>query len=251
MKLVNFDGFEEFCKLAATNDDVFKSFKHNPIYTQILEHVSTDQALMYIDKIKKLYPEFLADEYLNSFSENDKIGSPILTTFNLNGKQYNISNTVFRYINVLVDLIRIFGNLDGMEILEIGAGNCGQANIISKVFNFCTYDVIDLPGVMELQKRCVKEMNLQNTYVGDLESLDSGSYDLVISNYAFSECPGEVQENYLRKFIIPASKGYLTMNFNSITNYKEVLRNELQYKNVRFVGEDPQTSTDNYICIWG
>jgi hypothetical protein len=37
-------------------------------------------------------------------------------------------------------------------------------------------------------------------------------YDLVISNYAFSELPSELQTRYIEKIILKAKRGYLTIN---------------------------------------
>ena len=38
------------------------------------------------------------------------------------------------------------------------------------------------------------------------------NYDLVISNYAFSELPMLVQQAYIRKVLAYCTRGYLTMN---------------------------------------
>jgi len=40
--------YKEFCTIATQNDEVFKSFKINPTYNGILEHVSYEQGLLYL-----------------------------------------------------------------------------------------------------------------------------------------------------------------------------------------------------------
>nr|CAD5980366.1 Putative methyltransferase [Planktothrix pseudagardhii] len=56
-----------------------------------------------------------------------------------------------------------------------------------------------------------------------MNELRKDSYDLVISNYAFTEIRREVQQVYLEKVLLSAKRGYITYNeinpedFNSYT----------------------------------
>jgi hypothetical protein len=79
-------------------------------------------------------------------------------------------------------------------------------------------------------------------------------YDLVISNYAFSELPLQLQEKYIFKILKNSQRGYLTMNsgmssstfkgnFLSIDKLKEFLP-EIQIKK-----EEPETANGNYVIV--
>ncbi len=44
--------YPDFCKLAATNDAVFTTFRSNPKYTTILEHVTRTEGDVYLKLVK-------------------------------------------------------------------------------------------------------------------------------------------------------------------------------------------------------
>ena len=81
----------------------------------------------------------------------------------------------------------------------------------------------------------------------------SEDYDLVISNYAFSELRREVQDMYLEKIILRSKRGYITWNSISLKNFGGYSVNELLAKipgSIR-IDERPLTDPDNCIIIWG
>ena len=45
-----------------------------------------------------------------------------------------------------------------------------------------------------------------------MNELDIDNYDIVISNYAFTELPRSIQDIYLKKVILNSSNGYITYN---------------------------------------
>jgi hypothetical protein len=123
-----------------------------------------------------------------------------------------------------------------VDIIEIGGGYGGLCFFIhnlSKLFNIKikSYTIFDLKEVSILQKRYVKLHGIDiNTYhIDDIWTLNSNSY--LISNYAFSEIPNELQKQYteriLNKYI---SYGFLIWNFiplyDFIENKKIIVENE-------------------------
>jgi hypothetical protein len=79
------------------------------------------------------------------------------------------------------------------------------------------------------------------------------SYDLILSNYAFSECKKEFQDEYLERVLRPATRGYLTCNYCDPATYSkaEILeRLKKIVANVEEVSEEPLTSPNNYIVVW-
>ena len=82
-------------------------------------------------------------------------------------------------------------------------------------------------------------------------------FDFAISNYAFSELPKTIQEIYLRTVLAKSKSGYMIMN-SGLTNYTGRGEGKLSLDEIRkhlpnsvVVQENPLTSKDNYILIWG
>ena len=88
--------------------------------------------------------------------------------------------------------------------------------------------------------------------------------DLAISNYAFSELPRPLQDSYIRKVLSKSSKGYLTMNEETLavtkmyTTGRSPWWNPYRLEDLRgllpdfeVIEEIPLTGKGNYIIIWG
>jgi putative sugar O-methyltransferase len=236
----------------------FKRFKRSPAYREVLEHVSYEQACDYIKRIEDLSPNYLEKESIENISINDVIGSPILFEF---PKYISLSGPTLRYLYVCSHLSEFF-NLDEVnDIAEIGAGYGGQALIYNQLFSYQMYNIFDLEPVCRLI-----EKYLGNFYLsGGISASDINTFplrplrnfDLVISNYAFSELPKKLQKIYLDKVILRSKRGYLTMNTGndlngparkSRYNCTELLK---MLPNSRVVDENPLTADRNYIIIWG
>lgn len=237
-----YERFRQVNVKAVEDDEVFQNFKRIPDYTYMLEHVSPPQAEEYINVVLTENPDLLDLDRLEMFAENDSIGNPI-TFHSMFG---NFSPTLFRYIKVLSDLKKYFGSLDNMNIVEIGAGNGGQCNIISKFFSYKSYTIVDLPDVTKLQKKCLSILGTPNVTFKTMEELDDIDYDMVISNYAFSEIPMDLREVYIKKVLSKSTCGYLTMNDGGETKLEERLPN----KQIEIFEEVPKTGPNNYIAVW-
>ena len=74
--------------------------------------------------------------------------------------------------------------------------------------------MFDLPPVLKLASKYLESHVLNSAYrLCTLNQSDgSEAYDLVISNYAFSELPSGVQTKYIEKVMLKSRRGYLTMN---------------------------------------
>lgn len=228
---------------AVEDDNTFREFKRMPDYTYMLEHVSPQQANEYINVVLTENPELLDLDKIEMFAQNDSIGNPV-TFQSMFGK---LSPTLFRYIKVLSDLKNHFSSLDGMNIIEIGAGNGGQCNIISKIFSYKSYTIVDLPDVIKLQKKCLNILGTPNVTFEAMKELNEDiEYDLVVSNYAFSEIPMELRKVYIDKVLSKSVRGYLTMNDGGETKLEE----RLPDKHIEILEEFPKTGPDNYIAIW-
>jgi hypothetical protein len=211
------DGYLAGCMAAYGYDSVFKIFKAQDSYGKILEHVLGPLGGDYLLNVEENNIDLLKD--IQKFLINDLYGSPVKCTYILNKLddiRLQMSPTTARYIKVLSDLKTLFGTLDGMNIVEIGAGYGGLSLVISREFKFANYYDVDLYEPGKLASRyCNKAHKMSNFQVltpEQLDKLDNVEIDLVISNYAFSECNHETQDVYIEKILSKAKRGYITHN---------------------------------------
>jgi len=238
-----------FCQNAANDEELFSGFKRNPIYREILEHLNYDQGLLFVNYINKFYPDLF--EKNSRLQTNDKIGNPETFEYEKIG---SYSPTTLRYIKVAGDLRKEFGDLSKLNIVEIGAGYGGQCKILSDLFGFASYTIIDLPQCNELTKKYLSRQGVDNVEYISYDKVPSNKkYDLVISNYGFSQCDRAEQQKYLEKIIDTTPKGYITCNFiaKDAFSSQELIKilNTIK-KTLIIQPEVPSTGADNLVFIW-
>ncbi len=214
--------YPPFCELASSNDRVFAEFRRNPVYCGVVETVSYAAGRDYLERI--LLQSKAWSRQFSEFSKNDVVGNPLVFAYRyglLKRKQCTFAPTTLRYIKVLADMKALFGVLDNMRIAEIGGGYGGQCAIVSRVFRPARYTIIDLEPCLRLARRYLEASGISDvTYVtiGELDEAGARpAYDLVISNYAFSELSRSVQDEFVGKVIAGASRGYFMCNFATHT----------------------------------
>ena len=231
----------------------FSNFKQDLRYQQILEHTSKEQADQYLKIIERESPDLIA--CIDSFKINDLVGGA--TTYEFRGIG-SMSPSTLRYLKVASDLKKYFGESIGERIAEIGVGYGGQLLIADRVFKFKQYDLFDLPPVLLLASRYIECHNLNASYLTTTLNQHCGDveYDLVISNYAFSELPSKLQMHYIKKILVKSKCGFLTMNSgknNSVFVEDKLSLGELKDLLPQFeiIPELPLTHPENFILIWG
>jgi len=246
--------YPEFCKRAALSFRVFKNFKRSHAYRKILEHVKEEQGGQYLQVIRRDNPALLDPGIWAKVRENDAIGNPYTFEFPVVGAA---SPTTLRYLKVCSDLKNLFGSLDGFSVAEIGAGYGGQCLVIDKLWATAEYRIYDLDPVLMLICRYLEHFLLRTRYIPLTlnRSLAAGEpLDLVISNYAFSELPRQLQDRYLERIVLKARRGYLTMNSGKDRSARgEVTAGELLnlIRGSVLLPEEPLTGRGNYIIAWG
>lgn len=236
--------------LARANSDpkVFRTFRRHPYYTGILEHVTGEQGEKYLEIIEAESPELVAK--MQDFRANDLVGSPKTFYYESAGQ---ISPTTLRYIKVASDLRKAFGSLDDMRIAEIGVGYGGQLLILDRIWKIKDYTLFDLDPALALTSKYLESFTLNTAYVATtLNRFREGSFDLVISNYAFSELPSQLQQRYFQKVLKGSCRGYMTMNSG-----KELAKDKLSVAQLRRLipsmrveAERPLTGPENYVVLW-
>lgn len=234
---------------AVNNYDAFVNFKKHPAYAGVLEHASYQQGAVCLEIVSKQSPQMLID--LQKYQENDLIGGSSPQEYPV-GK---ISPSTLRYMKVASDIQVLFGNVE--KIAEIGIGYGGQMLVLDRAIKMKEYHLFDLQPVLRLAEKYLEHHILNSSYKTTTLNQHKGDveYDLVISNYAYSELPIELQKMYIQKVLGKAKRGYLTMNSglpNSCFQNKLTLQ-ELQALLPKFelFEENPNTFPNNYIIVWG
>jgi putative sugar O-methyltransferase len=244
-----------FVERANSSYKVFSQFKQHPAYQEILEHVSEADGARYLEVLKKNAPDLL--QIIGQFKINDLVGNPNLFHYPQIG---SISPTTLRYVKVAADLRALFGKSIGQRVAEIGVGYGGQLLVLDQLFAIDSYSLFDLPPVLELTSKYLEShiLNLAYRTLTLNQAVSHEQYDLVMSNYAFSELPKVLQLKYIEKVLRHASRGYLTMNSGRVGSAAVAGDNKLSLEELRkllppfeVLEEEPYTSPQNYIIIWG
>ena len=245
--------YEKSVNEIISSQGAFKRFRRKYNYREILEHLTYHDGKRYLDYLNLNYPEWKSR--LSQFVLNDRIGSP--RTFKFQGIG-PVSPTTLRYIAVAHDIEKLFGFEKISNVVEIGGGYGGQFSVLQNFKKFSTYQIFDLPEVQELISRFINELGVEQAKfpLYPPKNFENESIDLVISNYAFSELPREVQEIYLESICKFAKNGFFLMN-SGLNNYSGRSKGKLKLEeirekipNLRIAPENPSTGPDNYLLYW-
>ena len=192
------------CNYAANSDEFFKQFKSHPAYRHVLEHVSYEEGQQYLKEIDIDYLDKLEE-----VKENDSLGSPVIYEYPSVGE---ISPTTIRYIKNTSDIINKFGNSFD-SIVEIGGGYGGLCKVLSSFIKFEQYLLLDLEECNLLSRKYLSHFDLPTlSYRSEeIDEIDE-NFDLLISNYAFSECHKDVQLDYIERFVKKSNNFYMMHN---------------------------------------
>lgn len=238
-----------FCDAASRRDDVFAEFRRQRAYTKILEHCTPEHGAAYLQIIEARYPHLVP--LLPTFAENDRLGSPLTHDY---GDRGVISPSTLRYVKMLGDLEDLFGSLSEMDIIEIGGGYGGQCAIIDRYCGFRSYTLVDLEPCLRLARRYLDASRVSDVRYAAMKELSGAArFDLVISNYAFTECTRPVQDVYFDTVLARSTRGYLTCNVISSPKWAPFTREELleRLHGARVLPEDPLTHERNFLLVWG
>ena len=246
--------YTDFVSAAVRDDKKLDRFRTAYSYRMILEHVDFQLGYEYLSRLTPTTIAFyLNDPTLKNLS---KVGSPRVYYYPQLGW---VSPTVIRYLYVNQRVLDLFSSKGVEKVGEIGIGFGGQFAITSKSMRLTEYSMYDLPVVLSLSEKTLGKANLLNGSFKQ-QSIDPvvpNSFDLVISNYAFSELPADVQRDYILKIFKNTSCGYLTMNSgrSDLTgrSFGKMSLAEITaaIPGCEILEEDPLTGPDNYIIVWG
>lgn len=244
--------YPNFCLKAVNSDNIFKNFRRNKDLIRMQGNLLKDKGEEFLKIIINEYRDLF--HFIDYFKENDCVGNPKTFAYPIIGK---ISPVTLRQIKILGNLLSLFKDLSDFTICEIGIGFGGQYKIIDKMCRIRDYTLVDILPALKLTDKYLKKSiyKIRSSY--SLITPDKVSsklnFDLVISNYAFSELKREFQQLYINNIILKSKRGYMIMNQVAPKEFDSFTKNELLkiIPNSHIINENPITHPLNYVLIWG
>jgi putative sugar O-methyltransferase len=240
--------YPQVCLEASRDFRRFNRFRRHPVYNEVLEHVSREQGAEYLAAISRDTAILGA---MDAFRLNDEYGNPRTYEYSGAGR---ISPSTLRYVKVLADLKAHFHSLDHLRICEIGVGYGGQCRIINALYRPAAYCLVDIQPALALAQRYLDHFIVPAGLVyRTMNELGRDTYDLAISNYAFTELPRAIQDVYLDKVLLRAKRGYITYNEITPPEFRSYRADELLglIPGSRRLPEEPLSHPRNCILVWG
>lgn len=232
----------------------FEKFRQNYDYREILEHVPYGLGLQYYNQIEKNKHNWIRDSI--AIKALNQIGQPRKYYYENIGF---FSPTTLRYIHIAQQIGRNFNGFIGEKVVEIGVGFGGQMTILLEQFEIESYTLIDLEDVLKLTKFYLDsslQISPKIQFISDIRGHDA-NFDLVVSNFAFSEFSRSLQEYYLENVLVRSKRGFMLMNSGK-SNYTGRSEGKLTLgeiktylPNLQIIDEIPQSGPDNYLILWG
>ena len=249
--------YPKYCNDAATNEKIFENFRSNKSYTGVLEHVSFKLAKEYHLALNELGVD---DKQIYDFCKIlNSPGNP--EKIKLSHIDNNISPSSLRYLYTGLDIRHKLNIKNKVNIVEIGAGYGGQSLILDKLVDIGNYTFVDLNEVNRLIDKFVSNFDINFSYnfltlEDDFEN--HKQFDIVISNYAFSELPRNLQDLAIDKIIKKSKQGYMIINSDGLENnffmkkYNFYKIEELKriIPNIKVFEESPNSHKNNKVLIF-
>jgi hypothetical protein len=241
------------CLNAAVEQSAFESFKRNPYYNLVQEYHTFEEGIECLTLIQKEFPDLL--EHVDKFRSNDALGNPRTYEFETIGR---FSPTTLYYVKLAGELRQRFGSLNGMKVLEIGGGYGGLCKVLSSLFTFKSYTIVDLPESLKLAEKYLHHHQVASVRFIPWDTFSfEENYDLVISDFGFSDYDRKVQSCYLMKQFGRSQRGYLACSFFpkhfKVRPYnREELLKQLSRAGIPYVVEEerPLMGQDHIIIFW-
>lgn len=223
-------------KICETKD--ISSFKRNPSYTYVLEHVTAAQGAQYLKLIKET-TSIPLDSIIEFCKINDTFGNPNKHIYD----GFDCSPTSLRYVyhaHIILTYMASLGKTSH-SIVEVGGGYGGMCLAIHYFsahygITIDSYSITDLTSIIELQKLYLANFP---SIIKNLDFYDASTYgqtidkhDLfLISNYCFSEIHSEHRQKYKEILFPKVSHGFLAWNFIPVYDFGFPLRVENEVPN--------------------
>lgn len=205
--------YREICIRAALEDDTFNHFRSIEAYFNAVECGQAGEFAAYLRK--NASPKTLS--LIPKFRHLDSYGNPVKNMIQGLGL---FSGTTLRYILIADHIAKLFTLPKDYTAVEIGAGFGGQAYILNTLMPCSHYFIYDLPEVEMLINRMMSTLSVNHVFcLNSHAELPVDSIDLLISNYALSECDRITQLDYFNRVVAKAKRGYILFNDSNIHDH--------------------------------
>lgn len=233
------------------NSRVMIKFRRNRNYRMILEHLDFRDGLSYLQYMQSKGYGYVELAYV--LRKIDSFGKP--RKFKYKGVGW-VSPTSLRYLSIALDIREKFGRSIG-SVVEVGVGYGGLVVALSEICSIHKYSIFDLEEVLNLTEKYLSEVEVQTSVKREsLNVQNEGGWDLFVSNYAFSELPFKLQDEYCSQVMNKARNGFMIMN-SGFTNFTgrslgkmELSELKKRLPNLLVEEENPKTGKDNYLLTW-
>lgn len=246
--------FLGFCEEAASDPEVFKKFKRNPIYALFHDNGTFEEGRYFLKKIKHSFPELLDPALLEKVRTIDCVGRPKIHDF---GSVGPFSPSTLHYLKIAADLKSQFGKLENARIIEIGGESGALCKVLHEVFDVDHYVIVNLKEPLGLIQKHLTKLGLKHVQYVTTDELKLEPCDLLISTHGFSESSSTLQKRYMRKLFSGAKRGFIFCRFYPKQFQLMAMKKDPLIKrakrvcgNVSLLPEDPSTGNDNFILSW-
>jgi putative sugar O-methyltransferase len=191
------DKYADVCHTFAHDEVAFADFKRNVTYNRILEGNEKLVGKIAYNQIadRNKLPLFL--ENINKLKENELYGNPRKEDyFDLK----DIAPSTLRYFNSFLEIEEVLGDAKPKTIIEVGGGYGGLCKTLSVFYDFDSYTLVDMPEVLELCERYLRnfpDLHKKVKYISSNDiGLINGAYDLFIGDSSLAECTSAIQIRY-------------------------------------------------------
>jgi len=230
------DIYSRFKKyIGSLTDDTITNFKSNKDTTYMLEHVTFDEGLSYLELIR-CKTTITTQQIKDYCIKNDTIGGGLKYDYGF----INTSPSNFRYLFhshlILSHLQELQQN--NIRMVEVGCGYgglCVALDFLSPIYNITIskYHLIDLPEISELQQNYLLRQHItiplefHSAYNYGSEITDRNMF--FVSNYCFSEISDKDQKLYRQILFPKVSHGFMAWNMIPLYDFGFKYREEEEY----------------------
>jgi len=230
----------DICRRAVAEDAIFENFRGALDYQNIIIGGDHERAEAYY----QLLGGPTIPEYVKAC---DAIGNPPINA------NVGYSTYTLRCLYTMRDIIKHFGPLDGKNILEIGGGHGGLCHMmtVATAVEYKSYTLVDLPLVNSLARRYLEAAGVSRgvRYMSS-EEIMPRKYDIVISEYSFSELDTKGQNYYIDSIMKYCQGAYLAMNIWNTDRKEETKRRLMKvFNQIEEYPEEPTSKYPNYKWI--
>jgi hypothetical protein len=237
--------FSNICENICENEDLFSTFKTNPVFCQIIGNDIRGNQISE-ECLKKIKNQFILDN-IEKYKKNDLYGGAPLNKLPIVGE---ISSGTIYFLLILDKIIENFGDINNFNVCEIGSGYGGQANILL-MHGVKTYTCIDNQSTLKLAEKYLNKFTHGNVVYYDTDNIEvDREYDLVISNWCLSEFDNNGIKFYIDNIVSKSKYGYFEMNMWD-KERKDFLLNEIKkhFPEVYVLDEDVKTHQNNNFLL--